>query len=208
MVSRLHTSGGYRYDQTVSALQKMIRRGMEREAMYFAIELESKFPSHLWNRLITIANEDIGLADPHVTIYVDVLRKHYEDGRRRGAGLALANAILALCRAEKSRLSDHFQSAMYRTTERIEIPDVAFDKHTQQGRSMGRGWEHFLTEGVKLVPESDIPDSYREEAIVGWKEDLPLRYDLPKSGTGTKRSKSTASNGGGYDDDDEQGAFI
>ena len=43
VMSRLSTTSGYKYDETISALQKMIRRGDEVEAMYWAIELEEHF---------------------------------------------------------------------------------------------------------------------------------------------------------------------
>ena len=32
------------------------------------------------------------------------------------------------------------------------IPDWALDQHTTEGRRMGRGLDHFRSEGAKLVP--------------------------------------------------------
>ena len=48
VMSRFSTTSGYKYDETISALQKMIRRGDEVEAMYWAIELEEHFNVALW----------------------------------------------------------------------------------------------------------------------------------------------------------------
>ena len=33
-----------------------------------------------------------------------------------------------------------------------EIPDYALDMHTMKGKAMGRGLDHFRSEGAKLVP--------------------------------------------------------
>ena len=43
------------------------------------------------------------------------------------------------------------------------IPDFALDMHTKQGKSKGRGIEHFFTEGNKLENEGII-NSYTEKA--------------------------------------------
>ena len=56
MVSHLPTQTGYRYDETISSLQKSIRRGDEEGAMHWAVELVETFPSHLWNRLEVISH--------------------------------------------------------------------------------------------------------------------------------------------------------
>ena len=58
----------------VSAMQKSIRRGLEREAMEFAVELihtSKAFHSMVCNRLEVICHEDLDtLAAPHVFPFV------------------------------------------------------------------------------------------------------------------------------------------
>ena len=58
----------------VSAMQKAIRRGLEREAMEFAVELmhtSKAFHSMVCNRLEVICHEDLDtLAAPHVFPFV------------------------------------------------------------------------------------------------------------------------------------------
>jgi replication-associated recombination protein RarA len=162
------TLSGYRFDEVLSSLQKMIRRGQEREAMHWAIELETSYHKHLWNRLEIIVHEDIGLANPMLTIYVKTTKEQYMEIRERknsATRLLLANVILAMCRSEKSRLADDFCIAAYKSNERIEVPDVAKDKHTAVGRRMGRGYEFFFSDGVILDRESaDVHNPYLEEA--------------------------------------------
>jgi len=72
-----NTKHGYDHYELLSALQKSIRRGMEYEAVHFAVELEEFNPTMLWNRLRVIACEDVGPANPMMPLLVDVLQKNY-----------------------------------------------------------------------------------------------------------------------------------
>jgi replication-associated recombination protein RarA len=191
-VGGLPTLSGYRFDEALSALQKMIRRGHEREAMHWAIELESSFHKHLWNRLEIIVHEDIGLANPILSIYVRTTKEQYMEMRERKSSatrMLLANVILAMCRSEKSRLGDDFCITAYKTHERIPVPDVAKDKHTEAGRRMGRGYEHFFSEGSFLDRESsEVSNPYVNESHRLIMEKVPFkdtqyrgRANLPES---------------------------
>src|SRR3990172_63220 len=111
MTPPLHfmTAGGYSFSEVTSAMQKSIRRGLEEDAMYWAAELETKFPDYLWKRLQIISVEDIGIADPQVVLYVAEMRRLYQELKKeydkepkkksRSFRMVLANAILAMCRA-------------------------------------------------------------------------------------------------------------
>lgn len=172
------TRGGYRFDECTSSMQKCIRRGMEREAMFWAIEIEAGWHAYLWNRLEVIATEDIGIANPQAAILVYVLKQQYLDAKKRGndaTRLFLASAILFLCRSEKSRISDNFCIAAYMSDEKLEVPDFAKDKHTGVGRKMGRGVEHFVTEGAQ-VDRLAFDDPYRDEAVGYLNEKRQWRY--------------------------------
>lgn len=175
---KLATEGGYPFDEVVSSLQKSIRRGLEEEAMYWAIELEIRYPDYLWKRLQIISVEDIGIVDTHTVLYVAEMRRLYQELKKgydkepkkksRSFRMALANAILAMCRARKSRIGDEFQIVVYGRREagwKLEVPDHALDMHTSRGRGMKRGQEHFWSEGVKLENEADIHNPYTDEAV-------------------------------------------
>jgi len=172
-ISHLPTASGYRFDEVFSSLQKSIRRADEEGAMYWAIELEEDFNPHLWNRLEVISHEDVGIVSMDVIMFVRTCKEQYMECKKRGSGsnrLMLSNAILALCRAEKTRLADSFNIHSYRrlASERREIPDIAKDKHTQAGRKLGRGFDHFFTEATQLQqPNEDNwlgADPYEESA--------------------------------------------
>ncbi len=182
------TQNGYNLFEVISALQKEIRRGEEENALYWALELVPLFEDYLWQRLVVITNEDIGIANPTALYVVPSQRAIYFEFRTAkkdgSARLALANAILLLCRSPKSRIADHFQCAVNQDRlhgKRLEIPDYALDKHTQHGRKMGRGVEHWLDEGCVLNPTPDIHDPYRERAASWWMHDDFTQTDYTRS---------------------------
>jgi len=158
-------------DEVASALQKSIRRGKEKEAFYWAFELCPKYEAYLWKRLLTISYEDVSaLVQGDVPASVSQMRDDYFLFREMGdigALLVLANAVLLLSRARKTRVADHFLISMGFKMDngwRIEIPDYAVDKHTLRGRKLKRGGEHFASEGTRLrTAAEDIADPYKNE---------------------------------------------
>jgi len=76
------TKGGLNAVSCVSAMQKCIRRGMEREAMEFAVELmhtSRAFHSMVGNRLEVIAHEDIDcIASPWIVPFVAAVAQSKE----------------------------------------------------------------------------------------------------------------------------------
>jgi replication-associated recombination protein RarA len=159
----------------VSAMQKAIRRSMEREAMEFACELihSSKgFHTLVCNRLEIISHEDIDTAlAPHVVVFVatcvEQAKRHYDPAKIGRSRMFVGNAIRAMARAPKSREGDHFAIAVGLRSE-LEgfvpvIPDWANDMHTLAGRKQGRGLKHFREEGAKLIPPPE-KDAYEDEA--------------------------------------------
>lgn len=164
----------------ISMLQKYIRRGMEREAMLVACELihtRKQYHTMVCNRLEVISHEDIDTsADPTIVLFVraavEQSKAWYDPNRIGRCRMPLGNAIRLMCRAKKSRMGDHFHAAVglanLLENEFPEIPDWAKDQHTSEGRRLGRGLEHFRTEGTKLVPPPTEPDPYEDEAFRLW----------------------------------------
>ena len=186
---QLYTSGGYVLSEVISALQKEVRRGNEREAMFWALECIPRYEAYLWRRLCVIVNEDIGPANPMLLLIVPLQRSLFmelrEESRDGPARLVLANVILMMCRSEKSRVSDHFQCAIHQARVqgklKLEVPDHALDKHTGRGRRLGRGWDHFKEVGTLLVNEAEsVPDPYRDEAFELWPTMVDAKW--PKRG--------------------------
>lgn len=171
----IKTQRGYLLDEVISAIQKEIRRGEERNALYWCYELVPRFEQYMWRRLVTIAHEDIGIANPLALIVVPVCRQAYFDFRSwdkdGSARLALANAITLMARSPKSRLADHIQHVVMdeytADHEKVckRIPDYALDKHTSVGRRKRRGFDHWFREGCSLVPPAAQEfEIYRQNA--------------------------------------------
>jgi len=170
------TINNYDANEVISALQKSIRRGLEKDAMFWAMELLPKYRRWLWQRLMVIVNEDIGIASPFAIVLIDTQKRNWEEfyaEKRYGTcNMILANAILYMCRSKKTRIADHFHTVV--TQERtqlglsLEIPDWALDKHTYRGKSMGRSFEHWRAEGCKLDPPNSVPDPYEDRAHELW----------------------------------------
>lgn len=163
----------------VSAMQKSIRRGMEREAMEFACELlhtSKAFHSMVCNRLEVICHEDLDtLAAPYVVPFVAAALAQSRERYAKSIGearLMVGNAIRMMCRSPKSRAGCHFGAAIglrsMLENYAPEIPDWANDQHTLAGRKLGRGIKHFRKEGAKLVPPPTGDDPYEDEAYRLW----------------------------------------
>jgi replication-associated recombination protein RarA len=164
------TIDGYNCAECASAMQKCIRRGLERDALFWATELDrSNFGEYVWKRLRIIASEDVGLADPQAALLIRALYDNWRDQRKKDdtkhapERLFLVHAVMLLCRADKSRAVDHALVVMYEGPRpRREVPDFALDKHTGRGRAKKRGWQHWWEMGCQLG--AGAPVDYEAEA--------------------------------------------
>ena len=151
------TRNGYVADEVISALQKEIRRGRTEDAAYWAYEMIiSALEEKLWNRLATIAVEDIGLAEPRAGVVIATLRETYYGfpaGRTERYLYGLMGAVY-LASAPKDRMVDELYHCLQKgLLGKKEIPDYALDKHTARGRALGRGDDHFWTESSAIAQE-------------------------------------------------------
>lgn len=152
----------YDFHEALSALQKCIRRGLEEDAVIFAMELEAFNKTALWNRLKVIASEDIGPANPASVLLVAELEKQYQKaGLDESRLLFLVNAVVCLCRSHKSRIAVDLLNVVLLEKKIPKMPSFALDMHTVRGKTKGRGWNHFFTEGTKLCNEK-FENPYKE----------------------------------------------
>lgn len=166
----------------LSALQKEIRRGKEYDALYFALELEERDSSQLWNRLKVIASEDVGFANPLMSVLIETLHKQYIADKEKidtkgSYFLFLSNAVVCLCRSQKSRIADDLLNVVLlerQSGKILQIPDYALDMHTKAGKSEGKGIEYFCDEGTKLENEA-FPNPWKEKA-----KELLMKWGKPR----------------------------
>lgn len=155
------TAGGHPLDEVTSSLQKSIRRGLEEEALYWALEMaEAGYGQYLWKRLMVIAAEDIGIADPQALILTYAAWASTKDATSsfsKPPGMRtefLGPVILYLARSKKSREGDDFTWFIMERRARgwkLPIPDFAVDDHTQRGRQLKRGRRFWFEEASKLA---------------------------------------------------------
>jgi replication-associated recombination protein RarA len=170
---KVTTRNGIQGDLIISAFQKSIRRGLEEEAVTFAYEMyisSEQFEEKLWRRLLAISVEDVGFGETNAPVVINAInqiRKNfpYADGDRP---LFFVHAVRYLVSRKKDRTSDNLKNIVKLESAhgRIpEIPDFAFDKHTEQGRAMGRDFKHFLEEGSRLENELPVEENYRSRLL-------------------------------------------
>ena len=184
------TEKGYNSFQVLSALHKDIRRGNEEQALYWAIQLERYKYRMLWDKLEAIASEDIGLANPLMPVIIRSLKEQYYEAAGYNGGskkdsyrLFLANAILQLCRSEKSRVVDDFVWNVYwdhYSVVKYPIPAYAKSPHSCKGMS-DEEFEEWYEESFKLEnEEAKIHSPYRKQAKSNKQkyDKLPKKYPL------------------------------
>lgn len=174
------TASGLAADEVISSLQKSIRRGEVHNAVLCAHDLSAAgaaLDEVLWDRLHVIAVEDVGLATPDAIVVVEALcaaRQRFAV-RSHDRLLFAIHAVRLLASSAKDRSNDELANIVRGETDdgvRPDIPDHALDMHTRRGRQMGRGVEHFLTEGAQVAPEHSGRDRQ-------WRDRLLERLGMP-----------------------------
>jgi len=166
----MKTRKDYDFFECSSALQKSVRRGNERHALFFGFELyASGYAKYAWKRILLMASEDIGIADDGVAVKINALYNNWKTiqdlGGSHGEEVPFIHAIMVLSRAKKSRICDHAKIYAMINGENPEVPDYALDVHTMRGKRMGRKLQFFLEHGAILEDKADIEDEYEHTFI-------------------------------------------
>ena len=165
MKQRLTTKNGCDFFEVSSAFQKAVRRGNEKEALYWGLEFfESNYHRYAWKRMLIMAAEDIGLANPDLIVQVKALldssewiQKHDQD--KTPSVLHFILSILLCVRSPKSRIVDNALNFIFKIRqngEHLEIPEYCLDKHTRRGKMMGRTWKDFHYDGAHIENMADV----------------------------------------------------
>ncbi len=166
---RVTTRSGLAADEVISALQKLIRRGLEEAAAELAWEMyqtSEQLEDFAWTRLAVISVEDIGLGSPQAPVLIATLdrMRRAVDYTAPDRPLYLIHAVRYLCAQPKDRGSDLLLNIVAELARRGRvptIPDYALDMHTRRGQDLGRGIEHFLAEGSRVEPRvPGVQDEY------------------------------------------------
>ncbi|MEM9386406.1 MAG: replication-associated recombination protein A [Pseudomonadota bacterium] len=155
--TRRFDKGGDAYYDTVSALHKSVRGSDPDAALYwFARLLDGGCdPRYLIRRLIRIASEDIGNADPRaLAMTLDAAAAYDRLGSPEGE-LALAQALVFMACAAKSNAVYEAFGAAQKDVQRYgsaPVPDHLRNAPTRLAKAQGHGegyrYDHDAPEGV------------------------------------------------------------
>lgn len=172
----MKTRKNYDFFEVSSAFQKSIRRGVDKDAIFFGIELAgSGYGNYLWKRIFVIVSEDIGLANLELPAQVRALYENWkflQEKNPEEATLPLIHAIMLMSRSPKSRMLDNIKIFALKTDYKPDIPDYALDVHTRRGKSMGRSYDFFLEVGRKVEDEVKIEgDEFYDDFFKNYLQD-------------------------------------
>ena len=164
----LHQGVDEHYDQ-ISALIKSVRGSDADAGLYWMARMleAGEDPRFLARRMIVLASEDIGMADPQALLVAEAAARAVEHVGLPEAALNLAEAVIYLARAPKSnavvvalgRAQQDVRSAVNQ-----EVPAHLRDAHYRGAGALGHG------EGYTYPPDDPTgarSQRYRPEALEG-----------------------------------------
>lgn len=166
---RFDKSGDYFYDQ-ISALHKSVRGSNPDAALYWLCRMldGGVDPSYLVRRMVRMAWEDIGLADPRALQLVNEAAATYDRLGSPEGELALAQAIIYLAVAPKSNAgykAFNAAKAFIKHDKSREVPFHLRNAPTalmkQQGHGKGYRYAHDEPNGF-AAGERYFPDDMQE----------------------------------------------
>jgi putative ATPase len=143
---RFDKGGDVFYDQ-ISALHKSVRGSDPDASLYWLVRMldGGADPHYLARRMIRMASEDIGLADPRaLTVAIDAAQTYERLGSPEGE-LALAEAVLYLACAAKSNatyLAYNRARAFIKQDGSRPVPAHLRNAPTQLMKQLGYGYEY------------------------------------------------------------------
>ena len=163
-----HQGADEHYDQ-ISALIKSVRGSDPDAGLYWMSRMieAGEDPRFLARRLVILASEDIGLADPQALLMAEAAARAVEYVGLPEAALNLAEAVIYLARAPKSnsvvvalgRAQDDVRSGAPQ-----EVPNHLRDSHYKAAASLGHGEGYVYPHGD---PSGVVAQQYRPEALEG-----------------------------------------
>jgi putative ATPase len=163
----------------ISALHKTIRGSDPDAALYyFARMLDAgEDPRFLARRLVRMAVEDIGLADPQALVHARAAAETYEQLGSPEGELALANSVVYLATAPKSNAAYVAYKAAVRTAKQagsLTPPKTILNAPTKLMKEEGYGADYAY--------DHDAPDAFSGQNY--WPDALGRQYfyDPPERG--------------------------
>jgi len=155
--------GGNHYD-VVSAFIKSVRGSDPDSALYWLARMlySGEDPRFIARRMVILASEDIGLADPFALVLATSCFKAVEFVGMPEARIVLSETVLYLAQAEKSNSAYLAIEKAGRDIESSGVEEVPLhlkDTHYSQAEKIGRGKEYKYPHSFKGYVKQD----YRKE---------------------------------------------
>jgi putative ATPase len=173
----------------ISALHKTIRGSDPDAALYYFNRMleAGEDPLFLARRLIRMASEDIGLADPQALVHAVAARDAFQMLGSPEGELSLANCVVYLALAPKSNAiytAYKASRALAKTSGSPTPPMVILNAPTKmmKGEGYGEGYiyDHDTPEafsGQEYFPEKIGRQRFYEPVVRGFERDLKKRID-------------------------------
>jgi len=188
-----HQSRDTHYDQ-VSALIKSVRGSDPDAALYWLVTLLESGESarFLARRLVILASEDVGLADPTALLVAEAAARAVEFVGLPEARLTLAHATLTLALAPKSNSVTRALGAVTRAVQaggQADVPDHLRDAHYRGAGEMGFGrsydYPHDFAGGwvdQQYLPDSLVGSQFFDPSNFGRESDVVQRWRAMRAG--------------------------
>ncbi|MCF3936031.1 replication-associated recombination protein A [Acuticoccus sp. M5D2P5] len=174
----------------VSALHKSVRGSDPDAALYYLARMldAGEDPLYLARRIVRMAAEDIGLADPHALTLAIAARDTYDFLGSPEGELALAEIVVYLALAPKSNALYKAYGAARRFVK--ETPSLAPPKHIMnaptrlmkdEGYSAGYEYDHDAEGGISgqaYFPEGLTPQTFYRPTERGKERDFKARLAI------------------------------
>lgn len=163
----LYDKDGDAHYDTISAFIKSVRGSDPDAALYWLAKMlyAGEDPRFILRRLLILASEDIGLADPMVLVVAASAAQAFEYVGLPEGVYSLVEATLYLATAPKSNSATSYFKAYRLLEERgaIEVPDHLKDTHRDaQALGHGEGYEY-----PHAYPGHHLGQGYLPEALWG-----------------------------------------
>jgi putative ATPase len=183
-----HQGADEHYDQ-ISALIKSVRGSDPDAGLYWMARMieAGEDPRFLARRMVILASEDIGLADPQALLVAEAAARAVEYVGLPEAALNLAEAVIYLARAPKSnavvvalgRAQDDVRSGLTQ-----EVPAHLRDAHYKGAADLGHGAGYVYPHDD---PSGVVEQQYRPDALEGRVYYEPTPHGAEGGGTNRNR---------------------
>ena len=181
--------GDAHYD-LLSAFQKSIRGSDADAALHYLSRLLTIGDlNSIHRRLMVIAYEDIGLADPHLPVQVMQAIECSKQVGMPEARIPLANAVVLACLAPKSNSAykavDMASTSIENATD-LSIPKHLRDAHYKGANDLGNGVDYAYPHDYpySVIKQQYLPDALKHDRYLDT-PDMPMseRYNALKRAT-------------------------